>query len=289
MNNRYFSAEEAEQFTFFRIPKALMTQPEYKGISVEAKFLYGLLLDRMGLSVKNGWCEPCPDGSTRVYIYFTIQHAVEELSCGRSKAIRLYQELERAGLIERDRQGCGSPSKIFVKDFRREVSKPNREKSENKTSESPDSEPLEVSKPDANKKNNNQTELNEIHPSISMEDLTDEIREQLEYEILVERYPLRRDRIDEVIRLIADTLCSRAATIRLNGADVPRDYVESRFRELSFEHVEYVFDRMDETPSDIRNIRAYLLTALYNAPVTMDSYYTAQVYRDMPWLARTGA
>jgi hypothetical protein len=87
-----------------------------------------------------------------------------------------------------------------------------------------------------------------------------------------------------VVSLIADTLLSRAASVRINGTDIPKARVDERFRQLTFEHVEYVFDRMDETAADVRNIRAYLLTSLYNALVTMDSYYTALVNRDMPWL-----
>lgn len=286
MKNRYFSAEEAGQFTFFRIPKALMTLPEYRGISVEAKFLYGMMLDRMGLSEKNHWYDDDGRGGTKVYIYFTIETAAETLSCGRGKAIKLFQELEQADLIERDRQGCGHPSKVFVKDFKREVQKTDLQKFENGTSESPDSEPQEVPKPDASKTQNNKNDVIEIHPSICTEEMEDEIREQLEYDIFVERYPLRKEKLDRIISLIADTLMAQSETVRIGGADVPKNRVAERFQSLTFEHVEYVLDRMEETTTDIRNIRAYLLTALYNAPVTMDSYYDAMVLRDMPWLVK---
>ena len=309
MGKRYFSADEAGQFPYFRIPKALLSRP----VSVEAKFLYGLLLDRLGLSAKNGWVDAGPDGGSRVYLYFTVQAVAEALSCGHGKAIRLFQELEDAGLIERGRQGCGHPSKIYVLDFMREDAVPDAVKSEygtpetteiqspevlkadagtseNGSSESPESEPFEVSKPDANKNEGNKSEISKpdfikLYPSSVPAPTEDGIREQLEYDVLLERRPERKARYDKIVALIADTLLSRADTVRINGADVPKARVAERFGELDFEHIEYVLDRMDESPTAIRSIRAWLLTALYNAPVTFDSYMNARVLRDMPWLA----
>lgn len=110
----FFYGEQANIFSFYRFPKALFTDSRFRGISVEAKVLYGLLLDRMGLSVKNGW----KDEEGRVYIIFTVEAIMEHLGCRNKKAVGLLRELdEKADLIERRRQGQGRPSLIYVKTF----------------------------------------------------------------------------------------------------------------------------------------------------------------------------
>lgn len=88
------------------------------------------------------------------------------------------------------------------------------------------------------------------------------------------------DRLEEIVEIMLDAICSSSKTIRINGEDMPQELVKSRFLKLNSSHIEYVFHAMENCPSDIRNIRAYLLTTLYNAPVTMDNYYTAQVNHD---------
>ena len=113
LNLDYYYGSEAEQYSFYRIPKTLLADPRYKNVSIEAKVLYGLLLDRMGLSIKNGWM----DSDRRVYIYFTQEDAMEMMDCGHNKAVRLFADLELTGLIERKRQGQGRPARIYVKNF----------------------------------------------------------------------------------------------------------------------------------------------------------------------------
>ena len=113
LNLDYYYGNEAEQYSFYRIPKTLLTDPRYKSVSIEAKVLYGLLLDRMGLSVKNGWM----DGERRVYIYFTQEDAMQMMDCGHNKAVKLFADLEQTGLIERKKQGQGRPAQIYVKNF----------------------------------------------------------------------------------------------------------------------------------------------------------------------------
>ena len=115
LNLDYYYGNEAEQYSFYRIPKTLLTDPRYKGLSIEAKVFYGLLLDRMSLSVRNGWM----DDERRVYIYFTQEDAMALMSCGKDKATRLFRELDQngIGLIERKKQGQGRPARIYVKNF----------------------------------------------------------------------------------------------------------------------------------------------------------------------------
>lgn len=110
----YFYGQESEQFSFYRIPKALFSNPAFDDLSTDAKLLYGLLLDRMGLSVKNHWM----DEQGRVFIYYTVESIMRDLHCGNQKAAKLLAELEKKhGLIERKKQGLGKPDIIYVKNF----------------------------------------------------------------------------------------------------------------------------------------------------------------------------
>ena len=112
------------------------------------------------------------------------------------------------------------------------------------------------------------------------------ILENIEYDILVQNERLDRDRLDrdmlnELVELMVDTVCSRRETIRIAGDDYPAEVVKSRFLKLNSSHIEYVLDRMRENTTYVRNIKKYLLAALYNAPATIDSYYASLVNHDL--------
>lgn len=135
---------------------------------------------------------------------------------------------------------------------------------------------------------NNQTKENNPYPSIisdgtdkiqisEREDYRDIIRENIEYDCLSED----KARVDELVEIMLDVVCSAKSTTRVNGEEIPTGTVKSRFLKLTHEHIEYVLTALGNNTSDVRNIRAYLITALYNAPITMDSYYTALVKHDM--------
>ena len=109
----YFYPEQADQYAFYRIPRRLFTDSNFKELTAEAKILYGLMLDRVSLSLKNMWI----DKNRRVYIIFTLKEVMETLNCGDKKATRLMGELEKCGLIEKDRRGLGKPNLIYVKNF----------------------------------------------------------------------------------------------------------------------------------------------------------------------------
>ena len=106
------------------------------------------------------------------------------------------------------------------------------------------------------------------------------IRQNLDYDILCQDSKFDKDRFQEMIDIMLDAVCSTAPTIRINGEDMPQQVVKSRFLKLNSSHIEYVFEVMNKNPSDIRNIKAYLLTALYNASLTIDNYYSALVNHD---------
>jgi len=106
------------------------------------------------------------------------------------------------------------------------------------------------------------------------------IKENLDYNILCQDPKFDKDRFREIMDIMLDAVCSTAPTIRINGEDMPQQVVKSRFLKLNSSHIEYVLEAMNKNPSDIRNIRAYLLTALYNASLTIDNYYSALVNHD---------
>ncbi len=135
---------------------------------------------------------------------------------------------------------------------------------------------------------NNQTKENNPYPSIisdgtdkiqisERENYRDIIRENIEYDCLSED----KARVNELVEIMLDVVCSAKSTTRVNGEEIPTSTVKSRFLKLTHEHIEYVLTALWNNTSDVRNIRAYLITALYNAPITMDSYYTALVNHDM--------
>ena len=114
--NPYFKIHEAENYAFYKVPKVLLTDEKYIAVSIGVKMFYGLLLDRMQLSVENGWI----DDENRVYIYFPVEEIMEKMHCKSEKAVRMLGELDGKrgiGLIEKKRQGQGKPQRIYVKNF----------------------------------------------------------------------------------------------------------------------------------------------------------------------------
>ena len=222
----YFYGDEAEQFTFYRIPKVLFTDPSYRRISSDAKILYGLMLDRMGLSVRNGWL----DEYNRVFIFFTLEDALEYLCCGHTKAVSLFGELDKAGLIERKKQGQGKPTKIYVKNFVRNAEVLTSEKRKSKV---PQSGSQDFQKTASNNTEIKDTELSDTEPSIHparglpedkspAADAMDTMRvyrqiimENIEYDITRRQLGYDADILDEIVDIMVDTVCSTKPMIRI--------------------------------------------------------------------------
>lgn len=166
--SNHHQGQEAGPYSFFRIPKPLFTDPALSALSLEAKVLYGLMLDRMSLSVKNGWADP----QGRVYIYFTLDEACRTLGTSRGKTVRVMKELDSVkgvGLIERKKQGQGKPTIIYVKPLIPETSAP--QTSQIETSTVAENASLDVPQVDGNKTEKNQTEKNQtesLSPSYSL-------------------------------------------------------------------------------------------------------------------------
>lgn len=277
IQSQIFKACESEQFTFYRVPKLLFTNERYSKMSAEAKLLYGLILDRMGLSVKNDWS----DENGAVFIYFTLAQVGEVLSCGRDKAGKLLAELERTNLIFRKKQGQGKPDKIYVLKFVLEHEKSGFLTSDFQTSRNQKNRNQDNGKSGSNNTDINNTDFNDNHLSINYGEMDRLIKDKIEYDILLSKNPAEKERINEIVSLLTDTLCSTKRAVRISGNDFPADIVRSRLLKLTCEHIEYVLDTLNKNVTKIKNIRGYLLSALYNAPTTMDSYYKALVNHDM--------
>jgi hypothetical protein len=158
---------EADEYTFYRIPKLLFVEPSLKKLSTDAKLLYGLMLDRMGISRKNGWLDE--DG--RVYIYFSVEHIMEMIGCGNSKCTRLLQELDDqngVGLITRVKQGLGKPDVIYVHKCITRIPKQNPQTFQNDISGDVEMKSADISFCNPNK-NNNYTDFSESNLFYSQE------------------------------------------------------------------------------------------------------------------------
>lgn len=285
----YFYGPQAEEFTFYRIPKALFADPAYRGISTDAKVLYGLLLDRMSLSARNDWL----DEQGRVYIVFTVEEVMDALCCADNKATRLLRELEGIGLIERKRRGLGKPSLIYVKNFA-ETPEQRIKNRENHDSVAAKTTALEAPKSRSNKTDKNNTDLSETDPFFSgvtagTESEGNSIRtryqeyfvRQFAFDSLVASHPDDEDMLREMLELLVDTVCSRRKFIRIAGDDKPAEVVKARLLKLDGDHLRFVLMCLKENTTLVRNMRQYLLAALYNAPLTMNNYYTARVQHDI--------
>ena len=285
----YFYGGQADLFSFYRLPKALFVDPRFRSISAESKILYGLLLDRMGLSVKNGWT----DDTGRIYIIFTTEEIMEALYCADNKATKLMKELEGVGLIERKRRGLGRPSLIYVKNFISESSEPRIQSRENHDSGTVKNATLESLKSRGIKNNQNNTDLSETDPFFSGETAGTEsegkndrtlyqeyFSRQINFEALIAGHPDDEDMLREMLELLVDTVCSKRRFIRIAGDDKPAEVVKAQLMKLNSDHLRFVLMCLKENTTQVRNMRQYLLATLYNAPMTMHSSYAARVQHD---------
>ena len=391
----YFRGMEAEQYSFYRVPKVLFTAECFKSLSCEAKVLYGLMLDRMSLSIKNRWF----DDEDRVYIIFTVDEIAELMNCGTQKAVKLIKELDTSngiGLIEKKRLGLGKPNVIYVKNFmikeipnqlmktdnvqkqeeyfseetvmgenageiadmqsegnfreeianlqkqeeqrgksaisqncenhhskivkitNQELSESQFKNSENHNSgmmkttnqEFPESkfnnyenqnsgmmkmEIQEFPKSQSNKTDINNTDFSETDiiqsyqiqsGSLVSHDKRDVIEEMKIYrELIQERIEYKyheQEDVDELVELMVEVMMMPDdSTIRIAGVDKPVALVKNRFMKLNYSHIEYVLFCLHRNTTKVGNIKAYLLTTLYNAPLTISNYYQAEVNHDM--------
>ena len=281
----YFYGQAGKLFSFYRIPKALFQEQRFQNLSTDAKTLYGILLDRMSLSVKNEWF----DKQGRVFIIFTIEDVKRALCCADNKATKLLRELENFGLIERKRRGLGKPSLVYVKNFSSDLSNERVQNRENHESGSPKNACQDPPKSRCNKNKKSKTERNNTNPILSDELekmknrklLEEYFSRSLEIELLLRLYPDDEDTIYQIVDLLVDTCATNRKTLRIAGDDKPAEVVRSRFMKLNADHIRFVLKCLAENSSPIRNMKQYLLASLYNATTTMQLYYQNQTNHDL--------
>ena len=281
----YFYGQAGELFSFFRIPKALFQEQQFQDLSTDAKTLYGILLDRMSLSVKNEWF----DKKGRVFIIFTIEDVKRTLRCADNKATRLLRELEKFGLIERKRRGQGKPCLVYVKNFSAESSKEsvkNRDNDDSCGSKIACQDPV---KSRGIKKKENKTEMNNTNLILSDESekmknrelLEEYFSRSLEMDLLLRLYPDDEDTLYQIVNLLVDTCATNRKLLHIAGDDKPAEVVRSRFMKLNADHIRFVLKCLAENSNPIRNMKQYLLASLYNAPTTMQLSYQNQTNHDL--------
>ena len=281
----YFYGQSSELFSFYRIPKLLFQDSRFQPLSTDAKTLYGILLDRMSLSARNGWL----DKAGRVFIIYTVQEVQDSLGCADKKSTKLLRELEEYGLIERKRRGQGKPSLVYVKNFSAESSKSifqNRDFHDSGGFKSASQDPA---KSRCNKTDENNTETSETYPFYSEEDdgmskrehLEEYFSQSLEIDTLLRLCPDDEDTIYQIVDLLVDTCATNRKTLRIAGDDKPAEVVRSRFKKLNADHIRFVLKCLAENSSPIRNMKQYLLASLYNAPTTMQLSYQNQTNHDL--------
>lgn len=284
----YFYGAEAEQFSFYRIPKVLFTEERFRSVSAEAKVLYGLLLDRMSLSCKNGWL----DRAGRVYIIFTIEEVMTALGCADQKAGKLLHELEsKCRLIERKRQGLGKPNLIYVKNFVDKAADNPVDNTSGSSTPSPESRSNNTDKNDTDFSDTDSFPFTSFRRDHGREAKGNEaalreryralIAENIAYDALLTDYPYEQDTLEEILELLVDVVCTTKSSVRISGDDKPAEVVRSRFLKLNSEHIRFVMGGLKENTTRIRNMRQYLLATLYNAPLTIGNYYRSLVSHDM--------
>lgn len=281
MSFDYFYGEQSEQFVFYRIPKVFYTDSRFRQLSRDARTLYGLLLDRVSLSAKNGWY----DEKGRVYIIYTLQSAMSALSISDKTATKLFVELENIGLIERKRQGQGKPIIIYVKNFMDSeflrLQKSKAYESEDSSVTSQGSDILRGNNTDINNTKYSDTDFILSEREEERREYRQYLEKQLQLKWVKSQYPDDEAMVDEIFELILDSICTTSEVIRISGDDKPAAVVKSAFMKLNHEHIMFVLDGIKENNTRIKSIKPYLLASLYNAPMTISNYYRARVNNDM--------
>ena len=297
----YYYGIEAEQFSFYRVPRLLIKDERFKKLSSDAKLLYGLMLDRMSLSMKNEWF----DDENRAYIIYTIDSIMEDLGCAKEKAVKVLAELDSVkgiGLVEKVRRGLGKLDIIYVKNFASITEQMDEKEPANadKITEVGESNPnyTNYNQTYMNQTNYNHTEesynnpINQSATEKPQDDVIDSmddaqayielIKENINYDhhMKYDGYG-EKELYDELFGIICEVVCVKRKSIRVAGEDYPYELVKSRFLKLNSSHLEYVIGCMKETTTKITNIKAYMVTALYNAPTTINHFYQQEVQHDM--------
>ena len=285
------------KYLFYRFPKALMKE-EHSSLSLSSKVLYVLLLDRAGLSKKNKWY----DKNGHVYVYFRVKEICKVLGIGKDKATRLLRELDDeygVGLIRRVHRGQGRPDRIYVMSFLKGGEGDVKEEEE-PLSEAPENGLLEGEENDPslyNSKNEDIITTKSYHSYQDegtrflkeRDDMRALIKENIAYDWFVKAYQFEKpehrpfgsiEELDELVETMVEVICSSSDTIKVGKENIPHSVVKDRLLNIDQTHMEYILECISKTTTKISNPKAYNISVLYNAPLTMHSSISAEYRHD---------
>ena len=329
----YIHSNELSQFIYIQVPLNLVVSECFSKVSGNAKILYGLLLNRTGLSVKNGW----EDENGRTYIYYTVKDVMADLHVSKSQACRLFSELTNIivtgtdeegneiwlGLVEKVR-ALNKPSRIYVhkveevkniiEELEREqisVDEEQNDQTFGQIVQRIDEEPLEKHVNTGGLKYETTDVSDMISPSSQIRDVNNNyinnnylsnnnsiypinqndteglisctrelIRDNVEYDVLISDRRVSRKKIDDLIEIMVEA-CVLGADLKIGGRKIPHSMIQSRFEKYDRFTMEYVLGSLSDNTTDVKNVKQYLLTTLYNAPVTMENHLSLMVQHDL--------
>ena len=308
----YFYGNEAEQFTFYRIPKLLISSPQFKTVSDSAKLLYGLMLDRMSLSIRNGWF----DEQGRAYIFYKLNDIEEDMNCSTGKGVKLLAELDTKkgiGLIERIKQGQGKADKIYLKKFvnvdksqtysrvtndeKQDLQKLDVQTSKNCKSILAKTESADLQETERNNNKYNNTDVNNIN-SINQDvpnrenstsknerwidrynKTVTQIKKQIDYDTLIATN--NTGLINDIVEVMTDVMLVDTTYYTIGKKEIPAEMVRIRYGQLTYGKIEALLLDLDDVTWTIHNKTPYLISALYNTSKTGETSITNRVKRDI--------
>lgn len=297
-----YTATDIARGRFYQMPKFLFEDELKRGLCNDAKVLYSLLKDRHELSLQNNWINE----KNEVYLVYTRNNMQEMLGLSDKTVKKAVDQLKKYGLMEEERMGFNRPNRIYLTAVTLEcrgigntpipdtekLRFQNRKTSDTRVGHFPVSDTEEFR---SNDTENNQTDFNDINPinqnssendGYDMIDARNDyekiIKRNIEYEIMAVDNVGYKEDVENIVKVMTD-VCSMPddALIKVNGSPQTVRVIRSRFLEINSMHIEYIRDSLAENPSDVRNIRAYLITTVFNAPTTMSQYYRSKVNHDM--------
>jgi len=259
-------------------PRILDINPDYKKLSPFAKELFTKLYNRVCLSATKGDTFRDKNG---FYVIYTIEEACSQLNCGRDKAIRTFKELEKVGLINRERHGYGNPYHIYVKDLLGRLEKSTSNSTEKPTNTDRENRPMEVAESDENynkKRNNDLNNTDQVSPALDWDDAEKRFKENVAYDILVKELP--SEQLERIMRVLISKYCTTQTYIRIFSTDIPVQKVREEFLKLNDLHIRFVCDKLVHMTTEIKNMDAVCLNLLWNASLDIEIDAQAAFNRD---------
>lgn len=290
--------KKAKEYTYYTIPKPLVDDPLFDGVSLDAALLYCQMMERLVFSEQHS--EDFTDSNGNIFIIYSVEEIAEKRRCSLNTAVKWLAQLESKGLIEKKRRGQGKPTLLYINDFMSafdevetdpepeaddtpepEISESQKVKFLNRKicdSRIANSQTLESQNLRCIKKDLREKDLKDLSSSSSDDEegltagelirLEREVKDQIQAEYLLKAHPGDSALIDCIVELMVEQEC-RSGSAMIGSTTYPRTLVKKRLHSLDVSHIEHVLEKM-KTVKDVHSPKAYLLTLLYNAPMEMN-------------------